>query len=151
MDNVENSQIPNNQSEENNETTTKQKRVINEVEDRKAIDEGKQKGDKQFQIDAKQAIREYSNTYELIKEIKSSYEGDKTSDFYKFVLEYEIKVISNLALSNKKLNNWEKSIEYDLLVNIINIRLSMNLTNILTKVMLERFQTIIIWDNLKRH
>lgn len=121
MEKPETTEVPNQERQTTNEPE-KVKRVVNEVEDRKAINEGKQKGDKQFQIDQKQAIREYSNTLQTIRDVKESYEGDKGSEFFKFVLENEIKIVSNLALCNTKLKNYEKAIDYDLEVNINNIR-----------------------------
>jgi hypothetical protein len=93
-----------------------QKRKVNEVEDLKAIKEGKLEGDKQFQIEKKQALRIYQKTFDLIKEIKQDYEGDKNSEFFKAVLDHEIKISSNLALTNSKLNNFEKAIDFDLAV-----------------------------------
>jgi hypothetical protein len=117
MENPETTENPSQETQTTKEEPKKEKRVIDEVEDRKAISEGKQKGDKQFQIDQKQAIREYSNTLQLIRDIKHSYEGDKGSEFFKFVLENEIKTVSNLALCNTKLKNYEKAIDYDLEVN----------------------------------
>ena len=117
MEKPETTEIPSQETQATKEEPKKEKRVINEVEDTKAISEGKQKGDKQFQIDQKQAIREYSNTLQLIRDIKESYEGDKGSEFLKFVLENEIKIVSNLALCNTKLKNYEKAIDFDLEVN----------------------------------
>lgn len=99
------------------EQPKKEKRVINETEDKKLIIQGKQEGDKQIQIDAKQAIRVYQKTLETVIDIKNDYEGDKASEFYKFILDHELKITSNLALCNVKLKNYEKAIEYDLIVN----------------------------------
>ena len=108
------------EQKEKQEEKKREKRVINIEEDKRIIKSGKEEGDKQFQIDLKQAIRIYQKTLDTVKDIKMDYEGDKESDFFKFVLEYELKLTSNLSLSNLKLNNYEKSIDYDLTVIKLN-------------------------------
>jgi len=55
----------------------------------------------------------YAKSLELVKDIILDFEGERNSDFFKYVLESEKSIISNLALCHSKLNNHLKSIEYD--------------------------------------
>jgi hypothetical protein len=92
----------------------KPKRVINVEDEMKVLKRDKEEGDKQMQIDMKKAITIYTKSLDLINEIKES--GPEQS--VKTQLhDYEKRVISNLALANFKFKNYEKAIDYDLMVS----------------------------------
>lgn len=112
----ENTQNPSETNQTKTDEPKREKRIINEVEDRKTISEGKKEGDKQLQIDVKQAIRVYEKILQLVKDTLQDYEGDKSSEFFKFLCDHNKSIHSNLALCNTKLKNFEKAIEYDLTV-----------------------------------
>lgn len=118
--NVNNSNV---QQEENSETKQeeqKPKREINIEEEMKILKREKEEGDKQMQIDLKKAIKIYVKSLDLINEIK---ETKPEQSVLTQILDYEKRIISNLALANFKFKNYEKAIDYDLMVIINFIRL----------------------------
>ncbi len=105
--NVEQEQDNNKKQEE------KPKRIINVEEEMKVLKREKEEGDKQMQIDLKKAITIYSKSLETINEIKET--GPEQSVLSQ-IIDYEKRIVSNLALANFKFKNYEKAIDYDLMV-----------------------------------
>jgi hypothetical protein len=103
------------EQEQNNETKQeeKPKRIINVEEEIKVLKRDKEEGDKQMQIDMKKAITIYNKSLETINEIK---EAGPEQSVLSQILDYEKRIISNLALANFKFKNYEKAIDYDLMV-----------------------------------
>jgi len=91
----------------------KPKRIINVEEEMKVLKREKEEGDKQMQIDMKKAITIYSKSLETINEIKET--GPEQSVLSQ-IIDYEKRIVSNLALANFKFKNYEKAIDYDLMV-----------------------------------